>query len=69
MGAALEKWLSMNEIARHLGISRDTVLTWIKDKKMPAHKIGRIWKFQASDVDAWVRSGGADIAGERDLSI
>jgi excisionase family DNA binding protein len=49
----------MNEIAQHLGISRDTVLTWIKDKKMPAHKIGRIWKFQASEVDAWVKSGGS----------
>jgi hypothetical protein len=25
---------------------------------MPAHKIGRLWKFQASEVDSWVRGGG-----------
>jgi excisionase family DNA binding protein len=57
MSETAEKWLSMNEIAQHLGISRDTVLTWIKDKNMPSHKIGRIWKFQASEVDAWVKNG------------
>ncbi|MDR3305386.1 MAG: helix-turn-helix domain-containing protein [Clostridiales Family XIII bacterium] len=59
MSESAEKWLSMNEIAQHLGISRDTVLTWIKDKKMPAHKIGRIWKFQASEVDAWIKNGNS----------
>ena len=26
---------------------------------MPAHKVGRLWKFHTSEVDAWVRTGGA----------
>ena len=26
----------------------------------PAHKVGRLWKFQLSEVDEWVRAGGAD---------
>lgn len=34
-----ERWLSMNEICAHLGISRDTALKWINKKNMPAHKI------------------------------
>jgi len=59
MDQAVERWYSMNEIAAHLGISRDTVLTWISDKKMPAHKIGYLWKFKVSEVDEWVRSGGS----------
>ena len=29
---------------------------------MPAHKVGRQWKFKAAEVDAWVRSGKADLA-------
>lgn len=29
-------------------------------KGLPAHKIGRLWKFQLSEVDEWVRAGGAD---------
>lgn len=56
---ASEPWVSAEEIAAHLGVTKDTVYVWIADKAMPAHKIGRLWKFQATEVDAWVRSGGA----------
>lgn len=28
---------------------------------MPAHKLGRLWKFLASDVDAWVKGGKAAV--------
>jgi excisionase family DNA binding protein len=53
-----EPWLSTDDIAFHLGVTKDTVYTWIGEKGMPAHKIGRLWKFQASEVDNWVRWGG-----------
>lgn len=33
---------------------------WRERKGLPAHKIGRLWKFQLSEVDEWVRAGGAD---------
>jgi hypothetical protein len=26
---------------------------------MPAHKVGRLWKFKASQVDEWVQAGKA----------
>lgn len=54
-----EPWLSAEEIAAHLGITKDTVYDWIAEKRMPAHRVGRLWKFQVSEIDEWVRSGGA----------
>jgi len=54
-----EPWLSADDIATHLGVSKDTVYAWISTQNMPAHKIGRLWKFQTSEVDDWVRQGGA----------
>lgn len=53
-----ESWLSANDIATHLRVTKDTVYAWIADKSMPAHKIGRLLKFQVSEVDAWLRGGG-----------
>jgi excisionase family DNA binding protein len=50
-----EPWLSADDIAAHLGVTKDTVYTWIAEKAMPAHKVGRLWKFQASEIDDWVR--------------
>jgi len=35
------------------------VYKWISEKQMPAHLIGRLWKFGKDEVDAWVKSGGA----------
>ncbi|MER8027061.1 helix-turn-helix domain-containing protein [Glutamicibacter protophormiae] len=55
-----DPWLSAEDIAAHLGITKDTVYTWIAEKNMPAHKIGRLWKFQATEIDDWVRRCGAE---------
>ena len=56
---AQEPWSSVDDVAQHLGIARDTVYRWIDSKGLPAHRIGRLWKFKLSEVDDWVRSGGA----------
>lgn len=54
-----DRWLSVDEIAAYLGIKRDTVYKWIADKRMPAHKVGRLWKFRKEEVDDWVRQDKA----------
>jgi excisionase family DNA binding protein len=65
-----DRWLSVDEIAAYLGIKRDTVYKWISEKQMPAHRMGRLWKFRKEEVDEWVKSGGAgnnkpDSGGDR----
>ena len=52
-----DRYYSMPEIMKYLGISRDTALRWITTKQMPAHKIGKNWKFKLSEIDEWVNSG------------
>ena len=54
-----DRWLSVDEIAAYLGIKRDTVYKWIDRKRMPAHKVGSLWKFKREEIDDWVRTGEA----------
>lgn len=61
-----DRWLSANEIADYLGISPDCVYRWIEGKSMPAHRVGRRWKFRKEEVDDWVKSGGATDKVEQD---
>ena len=53
-----EPWASVEEVAEHLGIAKDTVYRWIESKSLPGHRVGRLWKFKLSQVDAWVEAGG-----------
>ena len=54
-----DRWLSVDEIAEYLDITRDTIYTWVGDKGLPGHKVGRLWKFKRDTVDGCVRRGGA----------
>ncbi len=54
-----ERWVSIDEISAHLGVKKDTIYKWVARKKMPAHKMGRLLKFQIKEVDQWVRAGKA----------
>lgn len=56
---AEDRWLSVEEIAEHLGVSKDSVYAWITSKHMPAHRIGKKWGFRKIEVDDWVISGEA----------
>jgi len=55
-----EPWATLQEVAEHLRVSEDTVHRWISSRAMPAHRIGRVWRFKLSQVDSWVESGQAN---------
>jgi excisionase family DNA binding protein len=52
-----EKWIGLEEAAEYLGIKAVTLRKWIKEKKIPCHKIGKLWKFKKAEIDEWVQSG------------
>lgn len=54
-----EPWLDVDGIAAHLSVSTPTIYRWL-EKGIPAHRLGKLWRFKASEVDAWVERGGAD---------
>lgn len=62
-----EPWASVEDVAKHLGVAKDSVYRWIETRSLPAHKIGRLWKFKLSKVDEWVRAGGADAGHETEV--
>ena len=54
----MNRWISIEEAASYLDVNKDTIRNWIKQGKMlPAHRIGKLWKFKRSELDEWVMSG------------
>lgn len=53
-----DKWISIEDASNYLGVNKDTIRNWIKKNiGIPAHKIGKQWKFKKSELDDWVKSG------------
>ena len=50
-----DRWLSVEEIAEYLGITRYTVYKWVGRLGLPSHKIGRLLKFSKTEIDEWVK--------------
>ena len=55
----VENWVTVKDVQAYLGVGRETILQWISRRNMPAYKVWRMWKFKLSEVDEWIRSGGA----------
>lgn len=61
---AEERWVGVEDVAKHLSVNKDSVYRWIEKMGLPAHRIGRLFRFKISEIDEWVRAGGANEASD-----
>lgn len=54
-------WIGIDQAASYMGVSKETIRNWIKKTDIPAHKIGKLWKFKQSELDVWIKSGRSAI--------
>jgi len=52
---AFEPALTSEEAARLLNIHPKTLLRMARKGQVPGHRIGDLWRFRASELDAWFR--------------
>lgn len=51
--------MCMRDVAEHLDVTSETVRNWIKERDLPARKIGGRWKFRMSEVEEWAENVGS----------
>lgn len=49
-----EKLLTIQEAAKYLDVHPYTLYRWAKLKKIPAIKMGRVWRFRKERLIAWL---------------
>lgn len=50
----MEKLLNVKECADMLQVTERTIYAYIRDKKIPFIRIGRVYRFKPSDLAAWL---------------
>ncbi len=45
--------MTLEEVAAYLRVKPQTIYTWAQDKKIPAAKLGKEWRFKRSIIDEW----------------
>ena len=53
--AAEERWVGVDDVATHLGVAKDSIYRWVDERGLPAHRVGRLFRFKLSEIDDWVR--------------
>ena len=48
-----DKIMTLEEVAEYLRVKPQTIYTWAQEKKIPAAKLGKEWRFRKSMVDKW----------------
>ncbi len=49
-------WLTLDELAKYLKLSRTNLYRMVQQGKIPASKIGFQWRFNRMEIDDWVTS-------------
>lgn len=50
-----DKWLTIEQIADYLQVSREKIYKLCQQGRMPASKVGGQWRFDLKEIDTWVR--------------
>ena len=45
--------MTLEEVAEYLKLKPQTIYAWAQEKKIPAVKLGKEWRFKRSILDEW----------------
>jgi excisionase family DNA binding protein len=45
--------MNIEEVAEYLRLKPQTIYTWAQEKKIPAAKLGKEWRFRRSVINKW----------------
>lgn len=55
-GKFIEKLMTLEEVAKYLRLSVHTLYKMAEQKRVPALKAGKQWRFKKEEIDKWMRA-------------
>ena len=51
-----KRLLNINELAEYIGVRKNTLYTFVCQRRIPFVKCGRLVKFDMRDIDKWIEN-------------
>ena len=58
--AEIKEVMDMRAASNYLGISRETLYKYLSEKRIPAFKLAKRWKFKKAILDHWMEGQRAE---------
>jgi len=65
MATANREILTLSEIAEYLKVAERTIYRLAGERKLPAFKVGGVWRFSRAEIDEWIRRQTKTASGAR----
>ncbi|MFH0732202.1 MAG: helix-turn-helix domain-containing protein [Candidatus Omnitrophota bacterium] len=49
------RFINIQELSEYIGVSPNTVRSWVWLKQIPYHKLGRLVKFDLQEIENWLK--------------
>jgi excisionase family DNA binding protein len=46
--------MNLKEVAEYLDVSTASIYRYLKKRKIPGFRIGKMWRFRKEKIDAWM---------------
>jgi excisionase family DNA binding protein len=56
--------MNIRQASQYLGVSPDTLYKYVGDNKIPAFKLGNLWRFKKSKLDQWMEEKSSQMKQE-----
>jgi excisionase family DNA binding protein len=51
-----DQLMNIKEVANFLQVKESTVYSWAQSGRIPAFRLGRLWRFSRTDLDTWLEN-------------
>ncbi len=60
-----DKWMTIEELAKYLKMSRSKLYHMVQKSEIPASKIGNQWRFDRDKINEWMNAHSNNIEGKK----
>jgi len=59
-----KRLIDIGELSEYTGLSKNTIYSWVSQRRIPFVKCGRLTKFDLQRIDEWIEENSSEIINE-----